>query len=212
MGSGFKTFTAGAVLTASDVNNYLMEQSIMYFATTGARDSALPSGVREDGMVVYVGSNDSSEGLYTYNGTEWRKGPGWNAPWGWVGNVFTPAAFNFNATLAYSAVFSPTLVQNRLYRFSITGYFSNGTVTGVIDTLGLYLNTGSVLVQNNLIKATQTTSSSEWGGTGTTYYTSTASGAVGFKLGATSTASATNQQFTTTNIIVEDIGANGAPV
>jgi hypothetical protein len=90
MGSGFKTFTAGAVLTASDVNNYLMEQSVMRFATTGARDTAITSP--EDGMVAYIGSNDASEGLYTYNGTAWRKGPGWNAPWGLVASVINTAA------------------------------------------------------------------------------------------------------------------------
>jgi hypothetical protein len=98
MGSGFKSFTAGAVLTASDMNNYLMEQSIMYFATEAARDAALTA---EDGMVVYIGSNDENEGLYTYNGTSWRKGPGWNAPWGQVatssgvGNVTTGTRYHY---------------------------------------------------------------------------------------------------------------------
>lgn len=82
MGSGFKTFTAGAVLTASDVNNYLMEQGVMYFASTTARDAAITAPER--GMTAYIGSNDASEGLYSYNGTSWRKGPGWNAPWGLV--------------------------------------------------------------------------------------------------------------------------------
>jgi len=66
MGSGFKNFTA-TVLTASDVNNYLMEQSVMSFASTGARDVQVTAP--EDGMVAYIRSNDSSEGLYTYNGT-----------------------------------------------------------------------------------------------------------------------------------------------
>ena len=75
MGSGFKTFTAASVLTAADLNNYCQNQSVMYFATTAARDAAITSPL--DGMVAYVGSNDSSEGLYTYNGTSWRKGPGW---------------------------------------------------------------------------------------------------------------------------------------
>ena len=79
MGSGYKVFTSGSVLTASDLNNYCQEQTVMYFATTAARDTAITAP--EDGMVVYVGSNDASEGLYTYNGTSWRKGPGWNAPW-----------------------------------------------------------------------------------------------------------------------------------
>jgi hypothetical protein len=210
MGSGFKTFTAGAVLTASDVNNYLMEQAVMRFATTGARDTAL-SGALEDGMTVYIGSNDANEGLYTYNGTSWRRGPGWNAPWGFV-NQYAPASFNFNTTIGYSATFSPTLVENRLYKFSITGRFENGAVTGVVDILALYLDTGNTLVQSHLFSVTQSTANGQNAATGTTYYTATSSGAIAFKLGAASTASATNQQYIATNIIVEDIGPNGAPV
>lgn len=69
MGSGFKTFTAGSVLTASDVNNYLMEQSVMVFASTAARDSAITAP--EAGMVAYINSNDANEGLWVYTGSAW---------------------------------------------------------------------------------------------------------------------------------------------
>ncbi len=41
--SGRKVFTAGEVLTASDVNDYLMDQSVMVFAGTAARSSAIAS-------------------------------------------------------------------------------------------------------------------------------------------------------------------------
>ena len=52
----------------------------MVFATTGARDSAITAP--EAGMTAYINSGDSSEGLYSYTGTTWNKGPSWNAPWG----------------------------------------------------------------------------------------------------------------------------------
>jgi hypothetical protein len=65
-GAGKKTFTAGEVLTASDVNTYLMEQSVMVFAGTAARSSAIPTP--SDGMVTYNQTNNSLE---AYNGTEW---------------------------------------------------------------------------------------------------------------------------------------------
>ena len=83
MGSGFKAFTAASVLTAADLNNFCQNQSVMYFSSTGSRDVAITAPV--DGMTAYIGSNDANEGLYTYNGTAWRQGPGWNAPWGVVG-------------------------------------------------------------------------------------------------------------------------------
>ena len=118
MGSGFKTFTAGAVLTASDVNNYLMEQSIMYFATTAARDLAITSP--EDGMVAYIGSNDSSEGLYSYH-TAWRKGPGWNAPWGFIAETTLATSFTQSSTSAYDVTGMATTftaISNRKYKVS----------------------------------------------------------------------------------------------
>ena len=71
MGSGFTTFTAGNVLTASEVNNYLMEQSVMFFETTGARDSAITAP--ENGMLCYV----TGTGLYyTYVTSAWISSAG----------------------------------------------------------------------------------------------------------------------------------------
>ena len=52
MPSGFKTFATGEVLTASDVNNYLMEQSICVFLDATARDAAISSP--EDGQFVFL--------------------------------------------------------------------------------------------------------------------------------------------------------------
>ncbi len=50
-GLGKKTFTAGEVLTASDVNGYLMDQSVMVFGGTAARSSAIPTPT--EGMMSY---------------------------------------------------------------------------------------------------------------------------------------------------------------
>jgi hypothetical protein len=65
-GAGKKTFTAGETLTASDVNTYLMEQSVMVFGGTAARSSAIPTP--SDGMVTY---NQTNNALEAYNGSEW---------------------------------------------------------------------------------------------------------------------------------------------
>ena len=126
MGSGFKTFNAADVLTASDVNNYLMEQTVMSFASTGARDVAITAP--EDGMVAYIRSNDSSEGLYTYNGTSWRKGPGWNAPWGnqlGVTNSTSNSTFTTTPTVISGMTGSVSVVNNRLYQCQFSCRFYN---------------------------------------------------------------------------------------
>jgi hypothetical protein len=65
-GSGYKVFTAGEVLTAANVNGYLMEQSVMVFAGTAARGSALGTAVSA-GMVSYL---TDTRTLQVY-GTAW---------------------------------------------------------------------------------------------------------------------------------------------
>jgi len=64
----YKTFVNGAVLPASDINTYLMNQSVMVFADATSRDAALTSPT--EGMITYQTLNDH----YTiYNGSAWQK-------------------------------------------------------------------------------------------------------------------------------------------
>ena len=123
MGSGFRTFATSEVLTASNVQNYLMEQSVMTFASTGARDVAITAP--EDGMMAYIGSGDVNEGLYSYNGTSWRKGPGWNAPWGYIN--YTEVTSNQSASNANILSSTISVVNRRRYQLiaQIPGYFSS---------------------------------------------------------------------------------------
>jgi hypothetical protein len=67
-GLGYKVFTAGEVLTAANVNGYLMEQSVMVFAGTAARGSALGTAVAE-GMVAYLSDTNT---LQYYDGSAWQ--------------------------------------------------------------------------------------------------------------------------------------------
>lgn len=64
---GFKDFVAGDVLTAAQVDGYLMRQTFMVFATDAARDSAL-SGNLEEGMHAYTEDNNRH---YFYTGAAW---------------------------------------------------------------------------------------------------------------------------------------------
>lgn len=49
----YKVFVANEILTAADVNDFLMEQAVMVFANDAARNTALAS-VLADGMAVYL--------------------------------------------------------------------------------------------------------------------------------------------------------------
>jgi hypothetical protein len=66
-GAGYKLFNTGDVLTAAQVNTYLNEQTVMVFASSAARTSAL-SGVLAEGMVSYLQDTNAVE---VYNGTSW---------------------------------------------------------------------------------------------------------------------------------------------
>ena len=211
MGSGFKNFTAASVLTASDVNNYLMEQSVMSFASTGARDVSVTAP--EDGMVAYIRSNDASEGLYTYNGTSWRKGPGWNAPWGWMANATSSAVSTTTGTTELTIVSTAgfTAVSNRYYL--LTGYINPyGSVGGDQFTLRLRNNsiTGTILAASTISVRD--------------YSTNSISVVVSIAAGASNGIFLTVQRSTGTGtltsnnvaspayITLTDIGPSGAPV
>lgn len=62
----YKVFSNGNVLNASDLNDYLMNQSVMVFADSAARSAALTTPV--EGMLTWL--QDSNKYQF-YNGTAW---------------------------------------------------------------------------------------------------------------------------------------------
>ena len=111
-----KTFTAGTLATASDVNTYLMNQSVMTFASATARNAAIPSPT--EGMLTYQESNDH---LTVYNGTDW-------VPFDTTWNTYTPTLSNVTlgsgSTLsaAYAVIGKTVIVQF---------YFALGSTTTI---------------------------------------------------------------------------------
>ena len=65
-GQGFKTFATGDILTAADTNGYLMSQTVMVFADSSARSTAITSP--QQGMVSFLKGTNSTE---YYNGSAW---------------------------------------------------------------------------------------------------------------------------------------------
>lgn len=64
-GLGFKTFTTGEVLTAADVNGYLM-QGVLVFASAAARNAAITSP--QEGQFAFT---KDTNGLWYYDGAAW---------------------------------------------------------------------------------------------------------------------------------------------
>jgi hypothetical protein len=66
-GAGYKLFNTGDVLTAQQVNEYLQQQTVMVFANSTARTTAL-SSVLAEGMMSYLQDTNS---VQVYNGSAW---------------------------------------------------------------------------------------------------------------------------------------------
>jgi hypothetical protein len=63
-----KTWAADDVLTAEDLNEYLMDQSVMVFASTGDRSGAILAPIQ--GMLTYR----TDAGIYEYwTGSAWAE-------------------------------------------------------------------------------------------------------------------------------------------
>lgn len=190
----------GAVTTAKFASGILP-------ITTVTSTAGLPTGT--DGQVCYVNSNDSSEGLYTYNGTSWRKGPGWNAPWGVVSaqNSTTTDSSIGTTTKAMFTTSSFTAVANRNYRLSyIEPSVTNSASDVTTWTIRLGSTTGTVLYQSDV------------GFIGfpvqTSFVTTLSAGStvlVACLKAASGTTTATRAATLPAQFVVEDIGPSGAP-
>ena len=64
--AGYHAYATGDVLTAAQVQYNLQNQTVMYFATSAARTTAI-GAVTVEGMVTYIPAN----GLEYYNGSAW---------------------------------------------------------------------------------------------------------------------------------------------
>ena len=214
MGSGFRTFAASEVLTSSNVQNYLMDQAVTVHSGTAVLATAIPTP--EAGMVAYVDSGDSSEGLYVHTGSTWLRGPGWNAPWGVMGYQRLTAS---KATTAPHTTYQASdltvtfnAVNRRILRVTSShGHYANGGANGLAINHfvnGAGASGGGKITLNTALSETFIFQS---------VHTTTATASI--TIAAFHAASPTNTAITdfanSANprwIMVEDVGPSGAPV
>jgi hypothetical protein len=65
--AGFKTFSNGQVLTATDVNSLIMSQQVMVFADATERDASITSPTH--GMFAFLNNTNN---FFFYDGSVWR--------------------------------------------------------------------------------------------------------------------------------------------
>lgn len=124
--SGYREFGVGEVLTSSNVNDFLMQQSVMKFADSAARDAALGTAVGgsnalREGMVAYLDDTDAVE---KFDGTEWS-------------NVSPPSGFDASETITASdASWSVPALGNPIVRVTVIGGGGGGGSAGGNDVDG----------------------------------------------------------------------------
>jgi hypothetical protein len=135
-GAGYKLFNTGDVLTAAQVNTYLNEQTVMVFASSAARTSAL-SGVLAEGMMSYLQDTNAVE---VYNGTAWVG----------VGNVgdITEVQAGVGISVASGTGPIPVITNSSTDLITTAGDILYGTAADTVARLGIG-TAGQVLKVNS---------------------------------------------------------------
>ena len=115
--AGYREFQTGEVLTAANVNSFLMEQATMTFADAAARDAAL-AGVLREGLLTY---NLDTNRLEVYDGTDWVE-PAPEPPAGIGSNVvqtvktdtFTTTSATFEDITGLAVTITPTSASSKI--------------------------------------------------------------------------------------------------
>jgi hypothetical protein len=172
-----KEFQAFTRLDASDVNEFLMDQTIMVFAGTAARGSAIPSPV--EGMYTHINETDSLE---YYDGSAWESvgGGGGGGILQVVSEIktdtFTTTSTSFTALTGLSASITPSSTSSKVLAIvSIEGASTNATVNssggfrlmrdstaiGIGDTAGSRQRATGTISTRNTGSAQSTSSTSK---------------------------------------------------
>jgi hypothetical protein len=124
-----KTFVAGEVLLAQDVNQFLMDQSVMNFATSAARSSAIPTPT--EGMTSYISTTGTASipQIETYTGSQWQ------TPYGLtlLNSTSIPAATQVSVNNVFTSAY-----RNYLVLIDVTKH------TGSTINLSMRLRAGGV--------------------------------------------------------------------
>ena len=131
--AGRKNFVAGEILTAADVNSFLMDQSVMVFDDSAARTTAIPTP--SEGMVTYRKDDNAVE---VFDGSAF-------GPIGKIlqvvsttkTNTFSTSSTSFTAVTGLGATITPSATSSKVIvmaTFSLgnsnTGRSANARISG----------------------------------------------------------------------------------
>jgi len=152
----FKDFANGYPLNASELDTYLMRQTVMVFADAAARTSAL-SGIETEGMYTDITGTDTLE---RYNGSAWVQVAGTGLPLTRPLVTSPQETITVSATAATGTVHLDVVTQADLY------YTTNASANFTLNIRG---NSTTTLNSILAVGATQTVTFRNTNGT-TAYY------------------------------------------
>ena len=139
--AGRKNFVAGEILTAADVNSFLMDQSVMVFDDLAARGSAIPSP--SEGMVTYLKSDDQ---VTVFDGAAYKPVGGLVAVKSVLKTDIFSASVAAGANVAVTGLSITHEVQDPANRLIISAFFGAANSTADIGQIGLAVHDGTGLI------------------------------------------------------------------
>ena len=154
MGLGFKTWAALDVLSAADVNGYLMQQSVMTFSGTATRASSLGTAATE-GMVAYLTDSNS---VTVYDGSAWQTI--------YPASTATPTVFATDVVTLGTAI-TASMTATAALANGVINVTSNAVTITIPDVLDVYDRIDIIRNGGGTVTIAAGTGITDWGGAGT---------------------------------------------
>lgn len=145
-GAGYKLFNTGDVLTAQQVNEYLMQQSVMVFANASARTSAL-SGVLAEGMLSYLQDTNAVE---KYDGSAWSAIGDGDISAVNAGTGLSGGGSSGSVTLSIASAQSDLVIKGFEEDVNVVASAATGTINFDVATASVWYYTSNATANHTL--------------------------------------------------------------
>lgn len=145
-GAGYKLFNTGDVLTAAQVNTYLMQQSVMVFANSTARTTAL-SGVLAEGMLSYLVDTNAVE---KYDGSSWSAIGTGDIEGVTAGTGLSGGGTSGTVTLSIASAQSDLVIKGFEEDVNVVASAATGTINFDVSTASVWYYTSNATANHTL--------------------------------------------------------------
>lgn len=145
-GAGYKLFNTGDVLTAAQVNTYLMQQTVMVFANASARTSAL-SSVLAEGMLSYLQDTNAVE---KYDGSAWSAIGTGDIEGVTAGTGLSGGGTSGTVTLSIASAQSDLVIKGFEEDVNVVASAATGTINFDVATASVWYYTSNATANHTL--------------------------------------------------------------